>query len=163
VFLISGLWHGANWTFVVWGALNGFYLVFAIATEKFRRRLIYILHLDRFPALYKILRIVTTFTLICFAWIFFRASSFEQAIDIVSKIASLQGPFFTSTPSLMIYSLFGILFLLLVEAKKEYFDENISFFHNSNFLVRSLSYAIIVITILLIGVFDGGQFIYFQF
>src|SRR5579864_3863024 len=51
VFLVSGLWHGANWTFVIWGALHGFYLIFALATEKPRKRLAKKFYLDRFSFL----------------------------------------------------------------------------------------------------------------
>jgi D-alanyl-lipoteichoic acid acyltransferase DltB (MBOAT superfamily) len=57
VFIISGLWHGANWTFIIWGALNGFYLVFAIITEKLRQCVNHAILLDRLPRVYKIVQI----------------------------------------------------------------------------------------------------------
>jgi len=163
VFVVSGLWHGANWTFIIWGALNGFYLVFAIVTEPVRMKINHIFYLDRFPALNNILRILTTFILACFAWIFFRAGTGVEAIDIIVKIISFDGPIFIGSPSVLIYSFLGIIVLLLVEWKNEYFNGTISFFHNQNWLVRKLSYSLIIILILLVGVFDGGQFIYFQF
>ena len=72
VFLISGLWHGASWTFVVWGALHGFYLVFELITKGTRRRINKIIHLDKLP----FLSAITTFSFVTFAWIFFRANNF---------------------------------------------------------------------------------------
>ncbi len=75
VFAISGLWHGANWTYIIWGAINGFYLVFAIVTDKSRKRLSSLVYLDRMPKIHHALQILVTFVLACFAWIFFRANT----------------------------------------------------------------------------------------
>lgn len=66
-------------------------------------------------------------------------------------------------PSMIIFSLLSIFMLIFVELKKEFYKGEYSFFNNKNWLVRNLSYAMLIIIILLIGVFDGGQFIYFQF
>ncbi|MCX5751436.1 MAG: MBOAT family protein [Candidatus Saganbacteria bacterium] len=87
-FLISGLWHGANWTYIIWGALNGFYLIFGVVTEKTRNKLIRAINLDKLPVLYKINKVFITFTLTCFAWIFFRASSLEDAFYVVTHLFS---------------------------------------------------------------------------
>ncbi len=163
VFVISGLWHGANWTFIIWGALNGFYLVFAIVTESLRNRVTHALYLDRLPRIHNALQIFITFMLACIAWVFFRAGSWQESIHILQKIFSFQGSLFVGSPAYFIYSVFGIVFLLMIETKNEYFRETISFFHHPNVWVRNLSYSFLVILILLIGVFDGGQFIYFQF
>jgi D-alanyl-lipoteichoic acid acyltransferase DltB (MBOAT superfamily) len=163
VFVISGLWHGANWTYIIWGSLNGFYLVFAIVTENFRKRLGSILLLDRVPKVNNFLQILITFVLACFAWIFFRAGSSEEAFQIVKKIFTLSGTIFIGSPSVLIYSFFGIILLILVELKVEYFNNAVSFFNHPHWLVRKLSYSFLIMLILLIGVFDGGQFIYFQF
>lgn len=87
-FLVSGLWHGASWTFVVWGALHGFYMVFANLTKNLRSRLAGISGLAKFPSAIKFLRICTTFILVCFAWIFFRADTFSDAKYIVTHLFS---------------------------------------------------------------------------
>jgi D-alanyl-lipoteichoic acid acyltransferase DltB (MBOAT superfamily) len=163
VFVISGLWHGANWTFIMWGALNGFYLVFALISENWRRSFSRKLCMDKYPRLNNFLPILTTFLLTSFAWIFFRANSIEDAFLIVQKIFTMDGRLYIGTPSVLIYSFFGIMLLLLSEMKKEYFDHKFGFFHNQNLWIRHMSYASIILLILLIGVFDGGQFIYFQF
>ena len=163
VFVISGLWHGANWTFIIWGALNGFYLIFAIISENFRKRFNHLIFIDRLPKLHLAMQLMLTFILANFAWIFFRANSFHNAIMIIHKILIFKGPVFIESPAMLIYGLFGIVFLLAVELKLEFFQKSISFFHNSNAIIRNLSYTFIILLILLIGVFDGGQFIYFQF
>ncbi len=74
-FLVSGLWHGAEWTFVIWGALHGFYLVFAIWTDKLRENANKLLGISKFPGLYKFTQILVTFVLVYFSWIFFRANN----------------------------------------------------------------------------------------
>jgi D-alanyl-lipoteichoic acid acyltransferase DltB (MBOAT superfamily) len=165
VFLISGLWHGANWTYIIWGALNGFYLIFAIISQNFRNKINTILGLNKLPRLSLLIQILTTFMLSCFAWIFFRASNFNDSIIIIKKIFTFKGPIFydKADPSSLIYSFLAISFLVLIEFKKEYYSESLSLFNNKNWIVRNLSYAFIILIILLFGVFDGGQFIYFQF
>ncbi|MFI5205707.1 MAG: MBOAT family O-acyltransferase, partial [Candidatus Paceibacterales bacterium] len=74
-FLISGLWHGANRTCFVWGALNGFYIIISLATYNFRRKFVHLITLDRHPIIHKFFKMVLTFTLVCFGWIFFRAKN----------------------------------------------------------------------------------------
>jgi alginate O-acetyltransferase complex protein AlgI len=163
VFLVSGLWHGANWTYIIWGALNGFYLVFAIISQPVRDKMNSLLGLTKFPKLLRIIQIITTFILTAFAWIFFRANTVQDAFTIIRKIFTFSKPVFIDNPSMMIYSVAGLLLLFLVELKNEYFKKDHSFLHNPNWVVRHLSYALLIILILLFGVFDGGQFIYFQF
>src|SRR6185295_3245012 len=87
VFLVSGLWHGANWTFIFWGALHGTYFIISRVTTNFRDAIVRALRLDRFALLQKWLRIFIVFHLVCFAWIFFRARSIHDGFFIVRKIA----------------------------------------------------------------------------
>jgi D-alanyl-lipoteichoic acid acyltransferase DltB (MBOAT superfamily) len=163
VFLLSGLWHGANWTYIVWGALNGFYLIFAIISEKFRTEISSKLGLFNFPTLNKSIQITITFILVSFAWIFFRANNISDAFILVKKLLTNRGPIFFTSPSETIYSILGVVILISVEAKKEFYSGTFSFLNNPNWIIRNLTYLTIVILILLFGVFDGGQFIYFQF
>ena len=163
VFLISGLWHGANWTYIMWGAINGFYLVFAIISMNFRNKISSFFRIKKSFKFNFVLQISTTFLLTCFAWIFFRANSIDDALLIIEKIFTSQGSLFIENPSMIIYSFLAIFILFFVEIKQEYYKGNFSFTKNSNWLIRILSYAFLLILIFLIGVFDGGQFIYFQF
>ena len=82
VFLLCGLWHGANWTFIVWGGLHGTYLILSVLTDEPRRRLWQTLGLTRFPALLRIGGVMTTFALVCVAWTFFRARNVDEALFI---------------------------------------------------------------------------------
>jgi len=163
VFAISGLWHGANWTFIIWGALNGFYLVFAIVTEKWRKRFNSFVHLDRMPKTHQIIQVLTTFLLSCIAWVFFRANTANDAFSALQKIFYLNGSLYIGSPSMIIYSFAGILFLLLVEFNAEYLNNRLSLMEHPHWVIRKLSYSVLVVLILFFGVFDGGQFIYFQF
>lgn len=190
VFLLSGLWHGANWTYVIWGALNGFYLVSSIIFKPLRIKIYNLTRLNKQKTLYvggasesdqhpglksevfyenkseqlsNFLQIIITFMLISFSWIFFRANNIDDVIIILNKFIHFERGFFYAKPSIFLYSVLVILFLVFTELKEEYFKDSFSFFNNKNWIVRNLSYSFLVITILLIGVFDGGQFIYFQF
>jgi alginate O-acetyltransferase complex protein AlgI len=163
VFLVSGLWHGANWTYIIWGALNGLYLIFANFSFSTREKFNDLIGLNNVPVLSRCVQIILTFLLICFAWIFFRANNVGDAFLIIKKIAALNGPLFIENPSKLIYSLASIGLLFIIEYKREYYKGSVSFFDSKSWIIRNLSYASLIIIILLFGVFDGGQFIYFQF
>lgn len=163
VFLLSGFWHGANWTFIAWGALNGFYLIFALATKNIRAKTNSLIGLNKNKFMYQILQISITVFLVGISWVFFRSNSIEDALLILKKIFRFNGKVFYENPSMLIYSFIGILLLFIAEFKTEFFPNSFSLLNNGNWLVRNVSYASLVILILLFGVFDGGQFIYFQF
>ena len=88
VFLVSGLWHGARWTFVVWGALHGAYLIGSLASADARARLRATLCLERRPALLRTWQSTVTFALVGVAWVFFRATSLGDAWYVVTHLAS---------------------------------------------------------------------------
>ena len=165
VFIVSGLWHGANWTFIIWGALNGFYLIFAIISRPVTDKVNQLTGIKKLPWLNRFLQIIVTFILCCFAWIFFRANNVSDSFAIIKRIFTNKDPLFfdKDDPSSFLFSFLGIFILLLIEAKREYYKGDFSFFNNKHWLIRYLSYTVLIIIILLIGVFDGGQFIYFQF
>ncbi|MBZ5855772.1 MBOAT family O-acyltransferase [Flavihumibacter profundi] len=161
VFLVSGLWHGANWTYVIWGGLNGLYLVAAIMRDKLLAK--YKLEIPGAQTWAgKSFSILFTFLLICFSWIFFRAANVDVAFQIIRKMAKLEGPLYTTYPT-MFFCLLSMVMLLVVEVKQEYFNGAFSFMNNRSPVVRYSTYLFLLLMILLMGVFDGGQFIYFQF
>lgn len=162
-FLISGIWHGAGWTFVILGVLHAFYLIFAIVTKKIRFRLAKKSGLSRVPVVYDTLQILATFVLVTFAYIFFRADNFNDATTVIKSFSTLRGPVFYENYKDIGYPIFGIFFLALVELKRKYYRGNISFLSSKSWIVQSLTFAILIILIFMVGVFDGGQFIYFQF
>jgi alginate O-acetyltransferase complex protein AlgI len=163
VFLISGLWHGAGWTFIIWGALNGFYLVFGIISRPFRNRLNEITGITKLPKLNLALQVLSTFLLTCFARIFFRANNVSDAFSIVKKIVTFNSPGFLKDTTMLIYSVAAILLLVITEFNEEYYKSNFTLLYNKKPAISTFTCAFLIIIIVVLGVFDGGQFIYFQF
>ena len=161
VFLISGIWHGANWTFVIWGALNGVYLIFAIISQTFRDKLNIAIGLSKNKTFFTGIQIITTFTLSSFAWIFFRANNLNDAFLVVNKITtSISADLFVKWD--VFFAVFiGLTILLVKEFRNEFLSNRLTFLKKYN--LNIVFYAFIVAIILLMGVFDEGQFIYFQF
>ena len=92
VFLASGIWHGANVTFVVWGALNGLYQIIGDLLKPFRKQLCELTGICRQPAILRLLQTLFTFLLISLTWIFFRAPSIAEAGGILYKIITTTQP-----------------------------------------------------------------------
>ena len=84
-FLVSGLWHGANWTFVIWGALHGTYLIIALALTNPKKQFSSLIQ-KQSKSFNKLLDVTITFILVAFAWIFFRANNLDDAIYIISNL-----------------------------------------------------------------------------
>ncbi len=149
VFALSGLWHGANWTFVIWGGLNGLYLI----TETLIRK-----HIPSFK-LPAILQWILTFVLICLTWIFFRSANVSDAFEVIKRIASSSFSQTVHTPysfGEMLFCWLLVLFLLL----KEKFQVTPPV--SSTRLFYPYLAGVVLLTYLL-GFFNYAQFIYFQF
>jgi D-alanyl-lipoteichoic acid acyltransferase DltB (MBOAT superfamily) len=86
--ILCGFWHGANWTFVIWGGLHGLFLAVSFATRRKRKRLVKRFNLKKYPWLYGGFQVLTTFSLVTFGWIFFRAESVSDAFYIVTHLFS---------------------------------------------------------------------------
>ncbi len=165
-FLVSGLWHGAEWTFVIWGALHGFYLVFAIWTGKLRESANKWFGISRHQGLYKFTQIMVTFVLVYFAWIFFRANNTADAFLIIKNTFHFSGStalnLFTFGVDFYIAFL-SIAFLLTVE----YFEEFMELYGRLKLsLPRVWKWAIlsvIILLVLVLGEWHGTDFLYFQF
>ena len=116
VFLVSGLWHGAAWTFVIWGLLHGLYQVIGYFTLPLRNRLWDRLKIGSGSIFVKILRKVNTFLLVCFGWIFFRANSFTDLMLLMKKLFTdwrFDRSYFGDTLDTMGLSAVGIVTSLL--------------------------------------------------
>jgi D-alanyl-lipoteichoic acid acyltransferase DltB (MBOAT superfamily) len=165
-FLISGLWHGANWTFVVWGALHGAYLVLAIITEKKRDSMAKASGLYKIPHLNNLLNLIWTFVLVYFAWIFFRANSFSDAILIIGNIfnpytynADIQ-LFYYPADFYLSFGLIGLLIVIEILWEKYRLIEILSA------KPRYIRWAIMIvalISVMVLGKWDESDFLYFQF
>lgn len=157
VFIISGLWHGAAYTFLIWGALHGACMVI--------ERIAYGDKIKTIPDSFTIqnfLRIILTFLIVNFAWIFFRIDNFEDVKVIFIKIFTEFGKIFIDADTLIYAFLFAII-VFIVDFLDEYFKGKIQLLNSKYTLIRWITYIIMIIMIMLLGVLDGGSFIYFQF
>jgi D-alanyl-lipoteichoic acid acyltransferase DltB (MBOAT superfamily) len=161
IFLVSGIWHGANYTYIIWGALHGFYSVVYVIIKPYLRKT----PENEFAAsLMRVGNIFLTTVFVTFAWIFFRANSVGDAFTLIGNLKSFGAkPFFGDGVSNFGHSLLAIFILFVVEYKMEYLPQKFNFFTSPNIVVRWGALATTVFLILILGVFNGGQFIYFQF
>lgn len=159
VFAISGLWHGAAWTFVLWGVLNAVLLIGEQILNPVLRK-IHVL-LGPFKNIVRIL--CTSFSFIAIA-VFFRAPTVTQAFAMIRDMVTLKpGNIFKGEPPVNFgYYVFALFFLIGVEFVQEYFP-NVKIINNENVVVRYTGYVVMLTILLMVGVFNGGQFIYFQF
>ena len=162
-FAICGTWHGVGWTYLFWGILFGIYLTYSNWTKNLHKVIRKRFHIRKTSGYYIFYKILITFILVLFAWIFFRADSLRDAILIIRKIFTSSGPVFYDKPSDFIFTIFGIISLIAIDFKREYYNDRWSVLYNKYPFVRIAGIIIIILTILVLGVFDGGQFIYFQF
>jgi D-alanyl-lipoteichoic acid acyltransferase DltB (MBOAT superfamily) len=178
-FVLIGLWHGANWTFVVFGAIHGFYLVFSSLTEKIRTKLAEIIGLLKFPKIYHGLQIFTVFCLVSLANVFFRAIDLHQAWGIIANLGNNWQKIFNlnylryqlltekgigATKNTLLIIVLAILFMEVIQ---RYQDKNNNFyiFDTKPKLVKYLWYYLLIFLILFFGYSgqDNQAFIYFQF
>jgi hypothetical protein len=155
--IIGGLWHGAAWTFVVWGAYQGALLVGHRLAWPWLDRVRPVEPIDR--ACWKILRIAVTFHLVCFGWLLFRAQSLEQVRGMLRAV--LERP---AIPAAAYLVPLGVLVLpLLAYQVVQYISKDLDVLARTPWYVRSAFYTACFYAFLLGGNFGGGQFIYFQF
>ncbi len=161
VFIVSGLWHGANWTFVVWGALNAVYFLPLLFLNKNRVNIEIVAKNKYLPTIKELIGMFTTFCLTVLAWIFFRADSISHALLYLSTIFSKS--FFITPEILPIRFIFLIMIFFFVEwigREDQYAIENIG--KKWKRPIRLSMYYLIIIVIFLFGGKEQ-QFIYFQF
>jgi alginate O-acetyltransferase complex protein AlgI len=179
-FLISGLWHGASWNFIIWGAIHGFYLICAIVLAPYKKMIFNSIPLNFNKNFIRSFDIIIVFILVSFAWIFFRANTTNDAIYIIQHLFSavrtqlhnlqfnneeyLRKTFYLgSTFQNIVITACLILFLFLVEfiERKGHLRKRIS---SADPIVKWACYSGIALLILYFGAFNNNiQFIYFQF
>ncbi len=164
-FVISGLWHGANWTFVIWGALHGLYLVLGITTLSVRERLRAAVGLPPESPVLRALQMAATFTLVSVAWVFFRAPSVPDALLVLSRLAdwstiSLVETGLSPRELLLTLSLVAGLFAVELLQPTDDIRDGVA---TAPVWVRWPAYYALITVILVLGVFSQSPFIYFQF
>lgn len=163
VFLVSGLWHGAAWTFFIWGLLHATYQIIENIITKYKKP-------QKDSLIKKIFKVTFTFMLVTFAWIFFRANTVSDAFTVVGNLLdfgmvkdfTLLGT--TILELIILFVTFIIVYILEIISSK--FDIE-KFFYNRNIIIRWAFYFILLFTIIIFGIygpgFDATEFIYFQF
>lgn len=156
-FLVSGIWHGANWTFIFWGMMHGVLQVIekALGWQKYERK----------NGAVKAFRIVVTFLLVSFAWVFFRMPSIGDAFAVIGKMFTEPGAVDVSsvfgTTSCAVMAAIGLLVLIFKDAKDEFWGDRMSWLQKPVF--RWVCYVLLFCMIISIGVLDSSQFIYVSF
>lgn len=156
VFVISGLWHGARYTFIIWGFIHGICMII--------ERLLYGERIKKISDSFSIpnlIRMMITFCIITFTFIFFRAETLHDALLIIQKIATTSGSIFMDKSNLLL-AFISMIFVFTYDIIKEY---NIKFhlFESKYSIIRYATAALAICYILAFGVLNGGSFIYFQF
>ncbi len=151
-FVVSGIWHGANWTFLCWGSLHGLLLCIekALGVSK-----------QKYTGVRKFYHWMMTFVLVCFAWILFRANNLSEAVTVITGIFINPG-----TPKPEYANFIAIGLALAVLLTKEFADEyqwKIRVAESKSWFVRHVYLIMMIAYIILFGVLGGDQFIYFQF
>lgn len=158
--VLGGLWHGASWNFVIWGALHGGLLALSRVTLQVRDRIYCRMRIG--PALKNAFRIIITFHLVCIGWVFFRAETLSDATTILTGFL---GPFGRPMlrPDVLGHAALGLVVLLMVEVWQEKRRPVRWTSLPISALVRAGLLYGLLLSIVLFGVETGSQFIYFQF
>lgn len=178
-FCVSGLWHGASWNYVAWGALNGFYQVIGDFTKGFRDGVQKFLHINTRCWSYNFFQGMITFVLIDFSWLFFRANGLKTALGMLRHMFGTPAPFSMldcntalgiATLSLSEKDFYVLLTAIALLAAVDSLKDRICFrtaLLRQNLVFRYTFYYCIIFVILILGIygpeFDASTFIYFQF
>lgn len=175
-FFLSGLWHGANWTFVIWGSLHAFYQIFGILTKSIRSKIKAKVGITEQSKIWRAVQLLFTFALVCFAWIFFRANTVMDAFVLIKAMFSAGAVDIAYTATIMQITIkdlvFPILAAILLYAMHmldiDKTDINIKLNVGRrilNYSLYSMLIALIVFAWIYTAVTLGtaNEFIYFQF
>lgn len=165
VFLLSGLWHGANWTFFIWGALHGIYIIISRITNKYRNAIFNQLRIPQNSSIRSIFSYLITFHLVTFAWIFFRANTLSDAIYIISNLFS-DVKIQLSNLGLDAFEFkiaLALICLLTIVQFAQLKNFSYKILIERSRILRWSTYYFLFMGILLLGKFGKSQFIYFQF
>lgn len=176
VFLVSGLWHGAAWHYVLWGAIHGIMRVTGELTLKIREKIYNALHFRRDTLAVTLWKMLCTFSLVSVAWIFFRGESIRQSVDIFCNIFREYNPWVLTNGSIFELGLdakewnvllVALLFLVVADCLRYCKMNLVELFMKQNLWFRWIIFYIGIMAVVLFGVYgpqyDAAQFIYFQF
>ena len=154
-FLVSGIWHGANWTFIFWGILHGVFQVIEkmLGWQKCTTS----------SKLIRFSRILLTFVLVSIAWIFFRQPTIGDAFGVIERILTEHGALFKPSNKDVVFSLLSIGIVVCTDLMREFQTKKFYRIVQAPIAIRWCMYYALLLLILLSGVFDSSQFIYVSF
>ena len=154
-FLVSGIWHGANWTFIVWGIIHGFAQIIEKAFK---------LPKSEANLLIKTVRTIITFVIITLAWLVFRMPTLNAGFEIIGKLFINHELTLATCPiSSKIYIIIALIIVLIKDSVDEYFNKDNKLLTLQSTFLRWSLYLLLLTTILLFGVLNSSQFIYVNF
>lgn len=155
-FLVSGIWHGANWTFITWGIIHGICQIIEKALNIQKHSKTAIVHYSR---------IIFTFIVVDIAWLFFRMPTMKDACAIIGQIFDFTQAFRVYTPGdfSIFYMLIAVVLLFIKDFTDEFFPNRFQVYDNNNRAIRWCGYITTLLYILICGVFGADQFIYANF
>ena len=174
VFLVSGLWHGASWNFIFWGFLHGLYQIIGALTLNIRKTFCKFIHVDRSEKLHNFIKMVITFILVTFAWIFFKADSIydgfnyircmlfnsSDALNLRTIIASVKMLFQNKTTLIsFVVSLGSFIPFMFFDYKKDF----CKFMSERHTVTKIISFALVISFIVIFASTDVADFIYIRF
>lgn len=160
IFLVSGFWHGANWTFIIWGGLNALYFMPLLLADKNRQNLEVVAMDKLLPSFREFFKILLTFGLTCMAWIFFRAESVAQAVLYIQRM--IDPALFSIPKPFPAKALVLIGFMLIIEWMNRGKVHGLEI-DRFNPWIRRILYLVVIYIILRYANFGNNEFIYFQF
>ena len=163
VFLLSGLWHGANWTFVAWGAAHGLIISLEAMLGPSGLRVPERLGLLRLPKVWRAFRWLTTFILACLTWVLFRANSIEDAAQVFTKIFKIGAPELAGLSHVLPYSVSPLVMMCLMLWVEHQYQGKLPTLLAKPIWIRWPAYAGVLAVIFALGRFGSQDFIYFQF
>ena len=165
IFLVSGFWHGANWTFIIWGGLNALYFIPLLFLNRNRTNLGIVAEGRMVPKFKEILQMGTTFLLTVLAWIFFRAENISHAFSFYKGLFNpsfFNVPLFTGRKSALT-TIFLILVFTIIEWSGRGNSYGIKSLNLQSFKRQFVIYILVLLSIFYFGSFSNNEFIYFQF
>ncbi len=153
-FFVSGVWHGAGWSFIMWGVIHGVCQIIEKIIGQDKKNYI---------GWRKTIKIVITFLIVNFAWIFFRFENLSDALLFIERMFTVGGILYLPEKANTVFVLLGVGMLMLKDAIEEFYPNKVKMINNKNSIIRWFSYISIFVIIMLCGVFDAGQFIYANF
>ena len=166
VFILSGFWHGANWTFIIWGALHGFYLIMGVMTQGVQKKLFNLSNSILYKKIFIFCEWILVMFLVAVGWVFFRANNVSDAIYLLKNAPKINMDYLIGIPifsfqSILLSFLF-IFFVLVTDLYFEYRHKKLFAFTRKPYMRYAFVF-LLCFSIYLFGIFEKHSFIYFQF